>query len=73
MRFGYVIERSGVTWGKRFWMDMPAFKVRGFGDDGRARIFMSREQASEEIKTIEEEFGCCCYITKLSELYPPFS
>tara|TARA_E500000331_G_scaffold357850_1_gene421270 strand:+ start:128 stop:376 length:249 start_codon:yes stop_codon:yes gene_type:complete len=72
MRFGYVIERSGVTWGKRFWMDMPAFKVRGFGDDDRARVFITQELAQKEASEISREFGCHCYVTKLSDLYPSF-
>ena len=71
MRFGYVIERQGVGWDKRFWMDIPSVGVRGFGNDTRARVFISEDAAKKEIKIIDDEFGYYCYVTKLSDLYPP--
>ena len=71
MRFGYVIERLGAEWEERFWVDMPAFNVRGFGDDGRARIFISKSDADKHAKIISEETGSSCYATKVSDLYPP--
>ena len=70
MRFGYVIERSGVTWSERFWMDMPAFNVRGFGSDARARVFVTESEARATARSISDEMGCHCYVTKLSDLYP---
>ena len=71
MRFGFVVERSGVHWDERFWMDMPSVGVRGFGDDSRARVFLTAEDAKKAIREIDKEFGYYCYITKLTDLYPP--
>jgi len=72
MNEGYVIERSGVTWGERFWIDIPSVGVRGFGDDKRARIFFAKENAEETVDEISKEYGCFCYITKRSDLYPSY-
>ena len=67
----YVIERSGVHWDERFWVDIPSVGVRGFGSDKRARIFFSKEDAEEAVKEIDREFGIYCYITDREQLYPP--
>ena len=71
MNSGYVIERSGVTWNERFWIDIPSAGVRGFGSDARARVFFSKEDADMAAKEIDKEFGYYCYVTKQSDLYPP--
>ena len=68
---GYVIERSGVCWDERFYIDIPSVGVRGFGSDTRARVFFSKEDAEAAVREIDEEFGYYCYITKQSDLYPP--
>ena len=68
--FGYVIERSGVHWDERFWIDIPSVGVRKFGSDERARIFFSKEEAEREADFIRDKIGCHCYITKRSDLYP---
>ena len=68
---GYVIEKSGVSWGERFWIDMPSIGVRGFGNDTRARIFFSKSEAEKAVSSINDEFGCHCYVTSRDELYPP--
>ena len=69
--FGWMIERSGVTWSERFWHDIPSVGVVGFGDDGRARIFTSESEAEETVKQIYNDYGYHCYVTKCSDLYPP--
>ena len=69
----YVVERSGVSWDERFWIDIPSVGVRGFGSDTRARVFFSKSDAEAALKIIEEEFGYYCYIPKRSELYPSFN
>jgi hypothetical protein len=69
--FGYVVERSGVTWAERFWFDIPAVGAKGFGDDARARVFHSEAAAKAASLNIEDELGFYCYVTKRSELYPP--
>ena len=45
--FGWMIERSGVSWSERFWHDIPSLGVMGFGDDGRARVFTSESEATD--------------------------
>ena len=69
--FGYVIERSGVSWSERFWVDIPSVNAKGFGSDARARVFVSKTEAESVVKDIYNEFGYFCYVTKRSELYPP--
>ena len=69
--YGYVIERQGVSWNERFWIEIPSVGVRGFGDDRRARVFFSKEDAEKKIKEIDEEFGYYCHATKQLDLYPP--
>tara|TARA_R110002060_G_scaffold13326_1_gene18932 strand:+ start:666 stop:884 length:219 start_codon:yes stop_codon:yes gene_type:complete len=69
--YGYVIERGGVTWNERFWIDIPSVGARGFGNDSRARVFLSKGEALEAIQEIDKEFGYYCYPTKRSDLYPP--
>jgi hypothetical protein len=68
---GYVIERTGVSWDERFWIDIPSVGVRGFGNDERARIFISKDEAELAAKSIDKELGLYCYVTKRSDLYPP--
>jgi len=68
---GYVIERSGVGWDERFYIDIPSVGVRKFGSDDRARIFISKDEAELAAKSIDKELGLCCYVTKRSDLYPP--
>jgi hypothetical protein len=69
--YGYVIERGGVSWNERFWIDIPSVGARGFGSDSRARVFFSKEEALSTLSFIDKEFGFYCYITKRSDLYPP--
>lgn len=73
MMHGYVIERRGVSWDQRFWIDMPSVGVRGFGEDSRARIFFTRKEAEDTLKEIDQEFGYYCSVTKRSDLYPSFT
>tara|TARA_Y100000310_G_scaffold257245_1_gene265274 strand:+ start:383 stop:631 length:249 start_codon:yes stop_codon:yes gene_type:complete len=68
---GYVIERQGVSWDERFWIDIPSVGVRGFGSDTRARVFFEKKDAEIAVREIDEEFGYHCYVTKQSDLYPP--
>jgi len=68
---GYVIERSGVSWDEKFWIDMPSVGVRKFGSDTRARVFLSESEAKTVAENIDKEFGLYCYVTKRSDLYPP--
>ena len=68
---GYLIERQGVGWDERFWVDIPSVGVRGFGNDKRARIFFTKEAAEKVVEEIDKEFGYYCYVTKQSDLYPP--
>jgi len=70
---GYIIERCGVSWNKRFWIDMPSVGVKGFGEDKRARIFFTKKEAEDTLREIDQEFGCHCFVTKLSDLYPSFT
>ena len=70
---GYVIERSGVHWNERFWVDIPSIGVKMFSSDERARIFFSKETAESVVKEIKESIGCYCYVTKRSDLYPPLA
>ena len=67
---GYIIERCGVTWNERFWFDMPSVNARGFGQDNRARIFFTKEDAEDALVEIDQEFGYHCSVTKRSDLYP---
>lgn len=69
--YGYVIERGGVAWEERFWIDIPSVGARGFGSDSRARVFLSKAEALEALNRIDKEFGYYCYVTKRSDLYPP--
>ena len=69
--FGYVIERSGVSWNERFWFNIPALNKKGFGSDDRASVYASIAEAEEAISLIDKEFGFHCYITARAELYPP--
>jgi hypothetical protein len=69
--FGYIIERQGVGWNERFWFDIPAMGVKGFGADKRARVFATEESAEAAVIEIDKELGYHCYVTKLSDLYPP--
>ena len=69
--YGYVIERGGVSWDERFWIDIPSVGARGFGSDSRARVFLSKNEALAAVKKIDKEFGYYCYVTKRSDLYPP--
>jgi hypothetical protein len=68
---GYVIERSGVGWDERFYIDIPSVGVRGFGSDTRARVFFSKKDAEAAVREIDEEFGYYCCVVKQSDLYPP--
>jgi len=68
---GYIIERSGVGWSERFYVDIPSVGVRHFGSDERARIFFSEEDAWKAVEDIDKEFGYHCYVTRRSDLYPP--
>lgn len=70
MMYGYIIERQGVGWDERFWVEIPSVGVREFGNDARARIFFTKEDAEVAIKEIDKEFGYYCYATKRSDLYP---
>jgi len=70
--FGFVIERTGVTWNERFWIDNPALGIREFGSDTRARIFNTKESANEAKDYIEQSLGLNVEITKRSDLYPSF-
>ena len=72
MNEGYIVERSGVTWDERFWVDIPSVGVKGFGGDARARIFFTKEGAEEAVEQIDKEYGYYCYVTKRSDLYPSF-
>jgi hypothetical protein len=68
---GYVIERQGVSWDERFYIDIPSVGVRKFGSDDRARVFISKDEAELMAESIDKEFGLYCYVTKRSDLYPP--
>jgi len=70
MIYGYIIERCGVSWDERFWIDIPSVNIRGFGPDDRARIFFTKEEAENTLKEIDQEFGYYCSVTKRSDLYP---
>jgi hypothetical protein len=72
MNEGYIVERSGVTWNERFWVDIPSVGVKGFGEDSRARIFFTKEGAEAAVKQIDKEYGYYCYVTKRSDLYPAY-
>jgi len=69
--YGYIIERSGVPWAERFWFDIPSVKTRGFGNDMRARIFFSREEANVVSKNLNNDLGVYTTVVKRSDLYPP--
>ena len=68
---GYVIERQGVCWDERFYIDIPSVGVKKFGSDERARVFFSESEARKAVERIDKEFGCHCCVTKRSDLYPP--
>ena len=70
---GYIIERQGVGWNERFYIDIPSVGVRGFGGDNRARIFFTEKEAEDAVEEIDQEFGYHCSVTKRSDLYPSFT
>jgi len=71
--YGYLIERCGVSWDKRFWFDIPSVNANGFGNDARARIFFSREEAGAVSKHLNDSLGVYTTVVKRSDLYPPWS
>tara|TARA_A200000159_G_scaffold161730_1_gene184176 strand:- start:293 stop:523 length:231 start_codon:yes stop_codon:yes gene_type:complete len=67
---GYVIQREEAPWDKRFWVDLPAFNFREFGEEARARIFISKDEAEVVREEIEYMFGVIAITTKKSDLFP---
>ncbi len=68
---GYIIEDKSAPWEDRFWIDIPSVGVRTFGNDNRARIFFSAEEAELVSNDIHIEYGIDTVVTKRSDLYPP--
>jgi len=68
--WGYMIEIADSTSDKRFWVDMPAYGVKEFGEDHRARVFFSSLDANIQKEKIYYELGFDCKVTKRSDFYP---
>lgn len=68
--WGYIIEIEGSISDKRFWVDMPAYGIREFGEDHRARVFFSSFDANIQREKIYNELGLNCKVIKRSDFYP---
>lgn len=67
---GYIIENKEAPWEDRFWVDIPSVGVKTFGNDHRARIFISKQEADSVNADIHYEYGVATVVTKRSDLYP---
>lgn len=67
---GYVIENKNAPWDKRFWVDIPMLGIKTFGNDHRARIFVSKQEADIVNNDIQFEYGIDTVVTRRSDLYP---
>lgn len=70
MLVGYIIENKNAPWGSRFWVDIPSVGVKTFGNDDRARIFITKQEAELVNNDIQYEYGIETVVTKRSDLYP---
>jgi hypothetical protein len=70
MLVGYIIEDKNAPWEDRFWIDMPSVGVKTFGNDNRARIFVTKQEADLVNDDIQYEYGINTVVTKRSDLYP---
>ena len=70
MLIGYIIQNKQAPWEERFWIDIPILGIKKFGDDHRARVFISKQEADIVNNDIQYEFGIDTEVIKRTDLYP---
>ena len=72
---GYIIERQGVAWEERFYKSFCYKRFfRGepiFGDDKRAKVFITKDSADTVKDKIENEAGIYVIVHACSDFFPP--
>lgn len=67
---GYIIQRDSADWDERFWMDNPAVGIEGFGEERRARLFITKEDADLICKKINYKYGIIVTSVRRDDIFP---